>query len=66
MDTGIVAALRSMNAQTFKMGANPTALGGLFENFVHNELWKSLPPSEASVATLSLEASTRTRDRHHC
>ena len=43
VDTGIVAALRSMNPQSFNIGANPTALGGLFENFVFNEMWKSLP-----------------------
>lgn len=43
VDTGIVAALRSMNSESFNIDANPTALGGLFENFVHNELWKSLP-----------------------
>lgn len=43
VDTGIVTALRSMNLSSFNIGANPTALGGLFENFVHNELWKSLP-----------------------
>lgn len=43
VDTGIVAALRSMNAQSFNIGVNPTALDGLFENFVFNEMWKSLP-----------------------
>ncbi|MDQ0323321.1 putative AAA+ superfamily ATPase [Pararhizobium capsulatum DSM 1112] len=43
VDTGLVAALRSMSTETFNIDANPTALGGLFENFVHNELWKSLP-----------------------
>jgi len=43
VDTGIVAALRSMNTQSFNIGANPTALGGLFENFVFNEMWKSVP-----------------------
>lgn len=43
VDTGIVAALRSMNTQSFGIGANPTALGGMLENFVFNEIWKSLP-----------------------
>ncbi|SIQ89088.1 hypothetical protein SAMN05880561_105255 [Rhizobium sp. RU33A] len=43
VDTGIVAALRSMNTQSFSIGANPTALGGVLENFVFNEIWKSLP-----------------------
>ncbi|MGO7265803.1 ATP-binding protein [Rhizobium johnstonii] len=43
VDTGIAAALRSINSQSFNIEANPTALGGLFENFVHNELAKSLP-----------------------
>lgn len=43
VDTGIASALRSMNAQSFNIDANPTALGGLFETFVHNELTKSLP-----------------------
>lgn len=43
VDTGIASALRSMNSQSFNIDANPTALGGLFENFVHNELAKSLP-----------------------
>lgn len=46
VDTGIVAALRSINLTSFNIGVNPTALGGLFENFVHNELWKSLPLQE--------------------
>lgn len=46
VDTGIVAALRSMNLTSFNIGVNPKALGGLFENFVHNELWKSLPLQE--------------------
>jgi hypothetical protein len=43
VDTGIASALRSMTAQSFNIEANPTALGGLFENFVYNELAKSLP-----------------------
>lgn len=43
VDTGMVAALRSMNTQSFSIGASPTALGGMLENFVFNEIWKSLP-----------------------
>lgn len=42
-DTGIAAALRQMSAATFNFDADPTALGGMLESFVHGELQKSLP-----------------------
>jgi len=44
LDTGIVAALRNLAAPSnFTADANPTALGGLLESWVHGELVKALP-----------------------
>jgi predicted AAA+ superfamily ATPase len=43
MDTGLAAALRGEDAGSFGIGADPTALGSLFETFVFVELEKSLP-----------------------
>lgn len=43
VDTGVVAALRGLRAESFAPDANPTALGGLAETFVLTELLKSLP-----------------------
>ncbi|MGQ3157202.1 DUF4143 domain-containing protein, partial [Neoaquamicrobium sediminum] len=43
VDTGIVAALRNLTSESFLADANPAALGGVLETFVHNELLKSLP-----------------------
>ena len=42
-DTGIVAALRQMTAETFSIDADPGAIGSMLESFVHSELQKSLP-----------------------
>jgi len=42
-DTGIVAALRQMTAETFNIDADPGAIGLMLESFVHSELQKSLP-----------------------
>ena len=42
-DTGIVAALRQMTAETFNIDADPGAIGSMLESFVHSELQKSLP-----------------------
>lgn len=43
VDTGVVAALRGLRAESFAPDANPTALGGLLETFVLTELMKCLP-----------------------
>lgn len=43
VDTGITAALRRFNENTFTIGNNPQALGGLLETFVMNELQRALP-----------------------
>lgn len=42
-DTGLVAALRQMTAETFNIDADPGAIGSMLESFVHSELQKSLP-----------------------
>ncbi len=46
VDTGVVCALRRFNASTFEPSANPTALGGILESFVFNELQRALPLQE--------------------
>jgi hypothetical protein len=43
LDTGCAAALRDETAQSFDIGADPTALGALMETFVYQELEKTLP-----------------------
>ena len=43
VDTGVACALRRFNALTFAAGANPTALGGILESFVFNELLRAAP-----------------------
>ena len=43
VDTGVVAALRRLNCDSFKVSAHSTALGGLMETFVFNEIIRSLP-----------------------
>lgn len=43
VDTGVAAALRNLNADSFRIDANPGALGGLLETYVHGELQKALP-----------------------
>ena len=43
VDTGIAAALRRLTVDTFDVSANPSALGGLLESFVFNELVRCLP-----------------------
>ena len=43
VDTGVACALRRFNASTFAAGANPTALGGILESFVFNELLRAVP-----------------------
>ncbi len=47
VDTGIVAALRNLTSKSFLADANPAALGGVLETFVHNELLKSLPHQQS-------------------
>ena len=47
VDTGIVAALRNLTSESFLADANPAALGGVLETFVHNELLKSLPHQQS-------------------
>lgn len=47
VDTGIVAALRNLTSESFIADANPAALGGVLETFVHNELLKSLPHQQS-------------------
>ena len=43
VDTGIACALRRFTADTFDLGANPTALGSIMESFIFNEIQRSLP-----------------------
>ena len=43
VDTGVVAALRNLNAESFGAQQMPEALGGVMESFVHGELSKNLP-----------------------
>ena len=43
VDTGIACALRHFTPDTFDVSANPSALGGLLESFVFNELVRCLP-----------------------
>ncbi len=43
VDSGIACALRRFRADTFDITSNPTALGGLLESFVFNELVRCLP-----------------------
>ena len=43
MDTGCATALRGEDANSFGLGADPTAFGHLLESFVFGELEKSLP-----------------------
>ena len=43
MDTGLATALRGEDDGSFEIGADPGALGALFETFVFTELEKSLP-----------------------
>ena len=42
VDSGIACALRRFTANTFDIASNPTALGGLLESFVFNELVRCL------------------------
>ncbi|MDE0302154.1 MAG: ATP-binding protein [Gammaproteobacteria bacterium] len=46
VDTGMAAALRNLNPDTFDADANPAALGGLLESFVFAELLRSEPYQE--------------------
>jgi predicted AAA+ superfamily ATPase len=46
VDTGIACALRRFTADTFDIGANPTALGSIMESFIFNEIQRSLPFQE--------------------
>jgi uncharacterized protein len=41
LDTGCVTALRNETAENFDINADPTALGAIFESFVHDELEKA-------------------------
>lgn len=43
VDTGVACALRRFNGASFDADANPTALGGLLETFVFNELVRATP-----------------------
>ena len=43
VDTGVDAALRRMNGDSFNALANAAALGGIVETFVFNELNRALP-----------------------
>lgn len=43
LDTGCATALRNETTASFEIGADPTALGAIFESFVHQELEKTLP-----------------------
>jgi len=49
VDTGVAAALRRFNLSSFNLTDNPTALGGLVESFIFNELIRSLPNLENDV-----------------
>lgn len=42
LDTGCAASLRNETADSFDIGADPAALGALFESFVYQELDKTL------------------------
>ena len=43
VDTGMVCALRRLDAGSFDAGAEPAALGGVLESFVFNEIVRQLP-----------------------
>jgi predicted AAA+ superfamily ATPase len=43
VDSGLASALRRFNTTTFDVGENPTALGGILESYLFNELLRSLP-----------------------
>lgn len=43
VDTGIACALRRFTAETFELGANPTALGSIMESFIFNEIQRCVP-----------------------
>lgn len=43
VDSGLASALRRFNTTTFDVGENPTALGGILESYIFNELQRSLP-----------------------
>ena len=47
-DTGIAAALRNMQPNSFGPDGDPTALGGLLESFVLSELLRSQPHQGSS------------------
>lgn len=49
VDTGMVCALRRFNASAFDPDANPTALGGVLETFILNELQRALPLQDTDV-----------------
>ncbi len=49
VDTGITSALRRMNAATFDVDNDPTALGGLVESFVFNEILRMLAFQETEM-----------------
>jgi hypothetical protein len=42
LDTGCATSLRNETADSFDIGANPTALGAILESFVYQELEKTL------------------------
>lgn len=42
VDTGVVSALRRLTPATFEPGADPTALGGILESFVFNEILRAV------------------------
>lgn len=46
VDTGIACALRRFTAETFELGANPTALGSIMESFIFNEIQRCVPFQE--------------------
>jgi len=46
VDSGIACSLRRMTQATFNIDANPTALGGLLESFIFNEIQRALPMQE--------------------
>ncbi|MCC7527175.1 MAG: ATP-binding protein [Candidatus Melainabacteria bacterium] len=43
LDTGCATALRNETADSFDIGADPTALGAILESYVYSELDKTLP-----------------------
>ena len=59
VDSGLACALRRFTANTFDIGSNPAALGGLLESFVFNELVRCLPYQERE----SMLYHWRDRDR---